>query len=171
LIPNGQWLTADESEKPMDMNRIQELLELMKKNGLRVLEVEEQGHRYKFEREGTQTVPAMVPAVVPQAAQHAAPVPGSAHPAKAAVSAAAEGNQTPIKSPMVGTFYRAPAPDAEPFIKVGDHVTADTVVCLVEAMKVMNEITAECSGTIRKITVENAQPVEFGQVMFLVEPD
>jgi acetyl-CoA carboxylase biotin carboxyl carrier protein len=156
----------------MDMNRIQELLELMKKNGLRVLEVEEQGHRYKFEREGTQTVPVMVPAVVPQAVQHAAaPVPGGAQPAKAAVPVVAEGNMKPIKSPMVGTFYRAPAPDAEPFVKVGDHVTADTVVCLVEAMKVMNEITAECSGTIRKITVENAQPVEFGQVMFLVEPD
>jgi len=156
---------------PMDMNRIQELLELMKKYGLQVLEVEEQGHRYKFEREKTQVAPTVMPVAVPQAPQHAAvQVPG-AQSAKAAVPGAAEGNLKPIKSPMVGTFYRAPAPDAEPFVKVGDHVTADTAVCIVEAMKVMNEITAECSGTIRKITVENAQPVEFGQVMFLVEPD
>ena len=157
---------------PMDMNRIQELLELMKKYGLQVLEVEEQGHRYKFEREKTQVAPAVVPVAVPQPPQHAAvQVPSSAQSAKAAVPGAAEGNQKPIKSPMVGTFYRAPAPDAEPFVKVGDHVTADTAVCIVEAMKVMNEITAECSGTIKKIAVENAQPVEFGQVLFLVEPD
>ena len=76
-----------------------------------------------------------------------------------------------IVSPIVGTFYRAPAPDTEPYVKVGDHIQKDQVVCIVEAMKLMNEIQSEISGTIAEILVENAQPVEFGQVLFLIKPD
>jgi len=77
----------------------------------------------------------------------------------------------PITSPIVGTFYRAPAPDAKPYVEVGDHVEEDTVVCIVEAMKVMNELKAGCRGTIVKILAENAQTVEYGQTLFLVRPD
>lgn len=80
-------------------------------------------------------------------------------------------NYFEIVSPIVGILYRAPAPDAEPYVKVGDHIERGQVVCIVEAMKLMNEIQSEVNGTIKKILVENAQPVEFGQVLFLVEPD
>ncbi|MCX7900200.1 MAG: acetyl-CoA carboxylase biotin carboxyl carrier protein, partial [Methylocystis sp.] len=82
----------------------------------------------------------------------------------------AQANLIEIKSPMVGTFYRAPSPEAEPYVTVGKEVEEDTVVCIIEAMKVMNEIKAETKGVIRKILVENATPVEFGQPLFLVEP-
>jgi len=76
-----------------------------------------------------------------------------------------------ITSPIVGTFYRAPSPDAAPFVKIGDHIEIGHAVCIVEAMKLMNEIQSEVSGTVEKILVENAQPVEFGQVMLLIKPD
>lgn len=81
-----------------------------------------------------------------------------------------ETEHIPIKSPMVGTFYRAPAPDEPPYVEVGDVVNEETVVCIVEAMKVMNEIKAECRGKVAKILVENGQPVEYGQPLFLIEP-
>jgi len=76
-----------------------------------------------------------------------------------------------ITSPMVGTFYAAPSPDSDPYVALGDGISSDTVVCVVEAMKVMNEIKAECSGTIAEICIQNAQPVEFGQVLFRVRPN
>lgn len=83
---------------------------------------------------------------------------------------AAEGNLTPIKSPMVGTFYRAPAPGAKPYVDVGQIISAGQVVCIVEAMKLMNEIESEVAGRVVKILVENGKPVEFGQTLFLIEP-
>ena len=86
-----------------------------------------------------------------------------------AVSLFADENLTPIPSPLVGTFYRAGSPDADPFVQVGTRVNKDTVVCIIEAMKVMNEIKAEASGVIKKILVENATAVQFGQPMFLIE--
>jgi acetyl-CoA carboxylase biotin carboxyl carrier protein len=76
----------------------------------------------------------------------------------------------PIKSPTPGTFYKAPSPDAEPFVKVGSRVTPTTVVCMIEAMKIFNEIPAECNGVIAEVLVENQQPVEYGQVLFQVDP-
>ncbi|HAU36722.1 MAG TPA: acetyl-CoA carboxylase biotin carboxyl carrier protein, partial [Phycisphaerales bacterium] len=79
-------------------------------------------------------------------------------------------NLLEVKSPMVGTFYAAPSPDSEPYIAVGQAISDDSVVCIVEAMKVMNEIKAECAGTITEVCVKNAQPVEFGQVLFRVKP-
>ena len=155
----------------MDMKRIEALLELMKKHGLQKLEVEEKGVRYNFEREGAgaafSTAAPMPPAIMPPMAQAAAPA-AHVHAEKAG---AHEAGASQIKAPMVGTFYRAAAPDAEPFVEAGDHVTPDTVVCIIEAMKVMNEITADCSGTITKVLLDNNQPVEYGQPLFLVEPD
>jgi acetyl-CoA carboxylase biotin carboxyl carrier protein len=111
------------------------------------------------------------------AASGAAPVvTASSTPALAAVAAAPSaaapagaGNQTAITSPMVGTFYRAPAPDADPYVEVGDTVTVGQTVCIVEAMKLMNEIESEVKGRVVKILVENTQPVEYGQKLFLVE--
>ena len=109
-----------------------------------------------------QQVPLFAPAPV-----HA-PV---AAPVVAAAPAPAVSKLAEIKSPMVGTFYRSPSPDAEPFIAVGKEVEPETVVCIIEAMKVMNEIKAETKGVIRKVCVENATSVEFGKPLFLVEPN
>jgi len=111
------------------------------------------------------------------AAAHAAPAPAAHAPAAPAAKAehapapaAAKEQFLEIKSPMVGTFYSAPSPDSEPYVSVDSPVGDDTVVCIVEAMKVMNEIKAECSGTVVEVCVQNAQPVEYGQVLFRVRP-
>lgn len=103
----------------------------------------------------------------------AAPMPVASHAAAAtpAASAAAADNLVNIPSPIIGTFYAAPSPDSLPYVKVGDHVTNDTVVCIIEAMKVMNEIKAETTGIIEKVMIPNGQAVEFGQVLFKVRPD
>ncbi|OGV47530.1 MAG: acetyl-CoA carboxylase, biotin carboxyl carrier protein [Lentisphaerae bacterium GWF2_44_16] len=106
------------------------------------------------------TVPAAAPATAPAASPDAQKAPGSSEPAK---------KLNTIDSPIVGTFYRAPSPEAVPFVKVGDKVNADSVVCIVEAMKVMNEIKAEKGGVIKEILIENGIPVEFGQPLFVLE--
>jgi acetyl-CoA carboxylase biotin carboxyl carrier protein len=97
--------------------------------------------------------------------------PAAAYPGAAPAAPTASDNLADIKSPIIGTFYSAPSPDSPPYVKAGDHVTPDTVVCIVEAMKVMNEIKAETSGTIEKVLITNGQVVEFGQVIFKVRPD
>jgi acetyl-CoA carboxylase biotin carboxyl carrier protein len=107
----------------------------------------------------TQPVPAAPPAT---------PTPPSSPP-PAAPPPETKSNVIEIKSPMLGTFYRSPSPDAEPFVQVGSHVDSDTVVCIIEAMKVFNEITADCSGKIVAVLVENAQPIEYGQVLYRVD--
>jgi acetyl-CoA carboxylase biotin carboxyl carrier protein len=107
--------------------------------------------------------PQVAHAPAPMAAAPAAPV-ASAAPAAAAPAAESGGKE--IVSPMVGTFYAAPTPEAPPFVTVGQQVTADTVVCIIEAMKVMNEIKADISGTVTEIAAENGSPVQFGQALF-----
>jgi len=156
----------------MDLARIQELLDLMKKYDLHVLKVKEEGVEYEFDRQMEKTQPVAAPMIMPPVMQHSVPVAGApVHSVPSAAPAnAVDAGCLAIKSPMVGTFYRAPSPDSEPYVKIGDHVSPDTVVCIVEAMKVMNEITADCSGTIKKILIENSKPVEYGQVLFVVEP-
>lgn len=99
------------------------------------------------------------------------PAPHVTPGAPAAAPAAAASNLTEIKSPMVGTYYRSPEPGAEPYIKTGSRVAPGQTLCIIEAMKIMNEIESEVSGTVREILVEDAQPVEFGQVLFRVEPN
>lgn len=115
----------------------------------------------------------------PQAAQvlAPAPLPAAAVAAPAAAAAAAAPAATPaastlkdVKSPMVGTFYKSPEPGAEPYVKVGSRIAVGQTVCIIEAMKIFNEIKAECSGTIAKVLVKNGEPVEFGQALFLVKP-
>jgi acetyl-CoA carboxylase biotin carboxyl carrier protein len=114
-------------------------------------------------------------AAAPMAIQVPAPMPAHAPdkavPREAARSAAPIAHLKEIRSPMVGTFYMAPEPGAEPYIKVGNRVTPGQTVCIIEAMKIMNEIEAEVSGVVREISVEDAQPVEFGQVLFRVDPN
>jgi len=146
----------------MDIKEIRQLVKLMVDNDLTELNIAEGENKVALKR-GAGDMPVIAAAQLPQALPAAAP--------------AAEAPATPdeklleIKSPMVGTFYAAPSPDSDPYTSNGDAVGQETVVCIVEAMKVMNEIKAECSGTIVEICVQNAQPVEFGQVLFRVRPN
>lgn len=150
-----------------DLLRIKQLVRLMRDNDLSEIDMQQENSRLRLRR-GTTQVVAAAPAPVPVAAAPAAPVP-STEPASAAKPAAASSSLTEIKCPIVGTFYAASSPDVEAFVKVGSRVNADSVVCIVEAMKVFNEIQAGCSGTIREILVENGAPVEYGQVLYRVE--
>ena len=143
----------------MDLKDIKAIIDLMQKNGLTAFEMEKGGFRISLAKE-TGYAPAMTYAAPPAAASAPAAAPASAEPA----APAASGKEIP--SPMVGTFYSAPSPESPSFVKVGQKVTPDTVVCIIEAMKVMNEIKAEVSGTITEIAAENGQPVQFGQALF-----
>ncbi len=154
----------------MDIREIKKILDMMKENDLAEFEMEDQGFRLAVKRRSGSEGPFMV-AAAPIAAH--APAPAAAAPAPAAPAVPAKDEDADlisIPAPIVGTFYRSPAPDAESFVTVGQEVDENTVVCIVEAMKVMNEIKAECRGVIRKILVENATAVQFGQVLFKVEP-
>jgi acetyl-CoA carboxylase biotin carboxyl carrier protein len=153
----------------LELKDIKAIIDLMKKNDLSVFEMEKDGFRLKLQKgAGEQTVfaatamPQMIAAPVPSGP---APIPG------AAPGAASEPSEKPgkeITSPMVGTFYRAGSPESPPFVDVGQEVTEDTVVCIIEAMKVMNEIKAEVRGVIAEVVAENAKPVQFGQALFKV---
>lgn len=152
-----------------DLKKVKELIELMIENDLVEVEIAEGDSKIHLKRPGHSQAPAAIapiPIIAPAAAMPAAPVAQPRPPQEQAVD-----NLVNIISPIVGTFYSAPSPDSEPYIKVGDHVTPDTVVCIVEAMKVMNEIKAEKAGTIEKIMVSNGQAVEFGQPLFKIRPD
>ena len=147
----------------IDIRKLKELVRLMVENDLSELDLKDQEETVSIKRHGQAGEP-----VVHQAPVQAAPAPE----APAADSAPKpEHDGAAIESPMVGTFYSAVNPDSEPFVKVGDTVGPDTVVCLVEAMKVFNELKAGCSGTIEKILVTNGQSVEFGQKLFLIRPN
>ena len=153
----------------MELKDIKAVIDLMKKNDLSVFEMEKDGFKLKLQKgAGDQTVFA-APPVAPVAP---APAASAESPAAAAAPTAppAEkgGALKDILSPMVGTFYRASSPEAPPFVDVGKEVTEDTVVCIIEAMKVMNEIKAETKGVIAEIVAEGGKPVQFGQVLFRV---
>jgi acetyl-CoA carboxylase biotin carboxyl carrier protein len=150
----------------IDLETVRQLLALMSEHDLSELEIEQDDLVVRL-RKGPAAGPAVSMAAMPAAA------PQSAAPAPAAVPApvAAAPELPAIKSPMVGTFYVASSPEAEPFVEVGDHVMEDSVVCVIEAMKVFNEIRAETSGTIEKVCVKNEQTVEFGTPLFIVRPD
>jgi acetyl-CoA carboxylase biotin carboxyl carrier protein len=156
----------------MDLKEIKAILRLMEGNDVEELEFEDQGRRVRIRRRSG-TVVAPQPAAAPLAPVLPQVAPATVLPAAAAPAAPASPETSgliPIQSPMVGTFYRAPAPGADPYVKEGDVIHKGTVLCIIEAMKLMNEIEAEVKGRISKILVENAQPVEFGQNLFLVEP-
>ena len=155
---------------------IKRLIELVEDSEIDVLEVSSWGRRVKITRKQSSlngSAPQSVNSVVPETVAHVAPPDQSpAAPAPATVpekTPEVGANTVEIKAPMVGTFYSAPSPESPPFVKVGDSVGEGTVVCIVEAMKLMNEIESEVSGKIVKALVENGQPVEFGQPLFLVD--
>ena len=145
----------------MDLQNVMKLLELMEARHLDEIEVEQGDVHIRLRKGG------MPPVVMPIAAAPVAAAPQAA-PAASDAEKAAEANLAKITSPMVGTFYRAASPDAEPFVNEGDHVAADQVVCIIEAMKVMNEIKAETEGEVVSVLIENGESVEFGQPMVTI---
>jgi acetyl-CoA carboxylase biotin carboxyl carrier protein len=154
----------------MDLKEIKQLLKLMDEHGLTEFALERADEKLMLRREGRGV--ALPPAPASLAAHgYAAPAaPALAAPAAPAVPAEAKEDEAvrAITSPMVGTFYASPSPDSEPYAHVGGNVGPDTVVCIIEAMKIMNEIKAELSGAITQVCVKNGQSVEFGQVLFKV---
>ena len=163
---------VDQPAASVNMDELRELIGLLTDNGLAELELEREGFRVRLKREGVLGAAGevLVPVAasarpLPQAAPAAALTPP--HPGAQAETAASEDQGLHIiPSPIVGTFYRSPSPTAEPFVKIGSNVEAETIVCIIEAMKLMNEIQAEISGEVVKIYVENGQPVEYGQPLF-----
>lgn len=154
------YAVEGEEEGEMKLNEVKELIELLNKTDINELSIETEGNKIAIRKGLAMT------------AQPAAPVTEVAAPAAVEKPEAEDASDlTPITSPMVGTFYRAPAPDAPPFVEVGGYVEKGQTVCIVEAMKLMNEIEAEESGKIVKILVENGQSVEYGQSMFLIEEE
>ena len=156
----------------METRLIQRLVRIMQKGDLSDLEVEDSnaGLRVRLKRGGDPAAGAMVQPVVHVTGApgpHAGAVPAGQPPAAAAAEVVPAG--TPFESPMVGTFYSSASPDAEAFVEVGDQVGPETVLCIIEAMKVMNEIKAETSGTVVEVLVGNGEPVEFGQPLFLLK--
>ena len=154
----------------MDIKDIKAIIDLMKKNSITEFELERQDSKIRLKR-GTNggapviqydelaaagSVPIMPPVALPPAPVGTAPIPAT--------------NEIEVKSPMIGTFYRAPSPEATSYVEVGSEINPDSVVCIIEAMKVMNEIKAEVKGIITQVLVENAKPVEFGQPLFKVRP-
>ncbi len=163
----------------MDLKELKELIKLVTEKGITEFEIEREGFRLRICRPSEHPVPVAPPAPVivqspavlptqPAVVQLAPPVvPATTAPQPQAT--APEPELHIIKSPIVGTFYRSPSPTTDPFVKIGDNVEQETVVCIIEAMKLMNEIHAETTGEIVKVFVENAQPVEYGQPLFGVK--
>ena len=154
----------------MDLKDIKAIIDLMKKNSITEFELERQDFKIRLKRGGNSVAPYEDVAMPTNIAS--LPIAGPVAPTAALPSGspAATTSEIEIKSPMIGTFYRAPSPESAPYVEIGTEVNPDTVVCIIEAMKVMNEIKAESRGVITQILVENAKPVEFGQPMFKVRP-
>ena len=156
----------------MDLKEIKAIIDLMKKNSLSEFELEEKEFKIKLKRPIGGGAPMVTPVDDPELTaftQLARPAAGPVASVPAS-GAAANSGDLDIKSPMIGTFYRSPSPDSAAYVEVGAEVGPDTVVCIIEAMKVMNEIKAETRGIITSILSDNAKPVEFGQPLFKVRP-
>lgn len=161
----------------MDIKQVQELIRFVSKSGVNEVSIEEKDFKITIKTNQAPTyVNATIPAPVlpaaaaPQPAPVAQPVAAAPQPPVAAAPVVEASNYITIKSPMIGTFYRSSSPDKPSFVNVGDEVGAGQVICIIEAMKLFNEIESEVSGRIVKVLVENASPVEYDQPLFLVEP-
>ncbi len=159
----------------MKTSEIRDLIDFISKSGLNEVNIETSELKLQVKREPDQKVFKSTPVVAPVAAPVVAAAPSAPvapKVEKAASADAGSGKKTlEIKSPMIGTFYRSASPDTPPFASVGDKIGKGQTVCIIEAMKLFNEIESEVSGTIVKVLVENATPVEYDQVLFIVEPD
>jgi acetyl-CoA carboxylase biotin carboxyl carrier protein len=166
----------------MDLSLVKKLVKLLSESDVDEIEIEEEGKKVRIAKHPQRVAPPVTwshelpgPGVTPPPAIVAGPAAGVA-PASVpaaipvpAPAAAPPANIVEIRSPIVGTFYRAPAPDAAPFVQVGSDVRSGTVLCIVEAMKLMNEIESDVAGKVARVMVENGQPVEYDQVLFLIE--
>ncbi len=148
----------------MDLRKLKTLIDLVSESNISELEITEAEGKVRIVKAGAATAPVVATAGAAPAAAGAVP-----HVALAAPAAAAEPEGKVIKSPMVGTFYRAASPGAKTFVELGDEIKEGEPVCIIEAMKIMNEIESDCAGRIKRILCENGQAVEFGQPLFIVE--
>ena len=153
----------------MNVKEIKEMIALMNENGLIELEIEKDGLKLRLRKSNGGITSEFSVTPVQQVVHTTAPEVQAA-PAAAKEAEALTKGLVEIKSPMVGTFYRAPAPDAPPYVQEGQSIEIGQVVCIIEAMKLMNEIKSEVRGKVVRISIDNADPVEFGQVIFLIEP-
>ena len=155
----------------MDIRKIKKLIELLEESGIAEIEIKEGEEALRISRMSSGTAVAHVPSVaMPLAAPM--PVPQAAAPAASAAAAPvakAKANEHVITAPMVGTFYGAPSPGAKPFVEIGDEIKVGQVLCIIEAMKMMNQIEADKAGRVTSIMARNGDPVEFGQPLFVVE--
>ena len=150
----------------MDLRKLKALIDLVEKSGIAELEITEGEEKVRIAKQGSAgPAPTYVHHAAP--ALHA-PAPVAPLPAAAETASAAEPEGHPVKAPMVGTFYRSGAPGSAPFVEIGQTVKAGDTLCIIEAMKLMNEIEADASGVIKAILVENGQPVEYGQPLFII---
>jgi oxaloacetate decarboxylase alpha subunit len=157
----GELRIRQEGGIVVNLKEIKEMIRLMDENNLVEFEIEKNGLKLRLKKESKGEITTHVERIVPAAA------PKEEIPM---VAREAPRNVVEVKAPMVGTFYRAPAPDAPPFVEVGSVIEEGEVLCIIEAMKLMNEIKSEIKGKIVEIPVENGEPIEFGQVLFVVEP-
>jgi acetyl-CoA carboxylase biotin carboxyl carrier protein len=156
----------------VDLKDIKAIIDLMRKNSIAEFELEREGFKIRLKR-GAGAGTVTVGPVMYENGTSAAPLATALPPVTATAALTAKSGAPPeadIKSPMIGTFYRAPSPDAAPYVEMGTEVDADSVVCIIEAMKVMNEIKAEARGVVTQVLVENGKPVEFGQPLFKIRP-
>jgi acetyl-CoA carboxylase biotin carboxyl carrier protein len=154
----------------MDIKQIQDLIRFVSKSGVNEVAIEQKDFKITIKTAGEPTVVHATLPLQSAAAPAPAAVAPAAAPAAAAPAVADTSNYVTIKSPMIGTFYRSSSPDKPLFVNVGDEIKAGAVVCIIEAMKLFNEIESEVSGRIVKVLVDNASPVEYDQPLFLVEP-
>ena len=164
----GHPLTEDTT---LDLTKIKQVVDLMKKSDLSEFEIQDQEFKLRIKRDlpGRAFAPAPAPAAAPAYAAPAAPAPAPAAPGAPAAAPAVDPKIKTINSPMVGTFYTTPSPEHPPFVAVGTSIKVDSVVCIIEAMKVMNEIPSEIAGTVVECLVANGTSVEFGQPLFRVK--
>ena len=153
----------------IDLEFIQQLIKALDDSGVDSLELERGGTRIRLEKTPPSASTPDVEIVSPPGSLHSGPRAGVVL-TEADLSESVPSDLIEITAPMVGTFYHAPAPDAQPYVKMGSSVSPGDTVCIIEAMKLMNELESEVSGAITEILVENAQPVEFGQVLFRIDP-
>ena len=154
----------------MDLKDIKAIIDLMKKNSIAEFEMEKQDFKIRLKRVNT-NVP--VDETLPQAggSELSTRIPATTQSSVSIVPGSASAEEVEIKSPMIGTFYVSPSPEAASYVEMGSEVSPETVVCIIEAMKVMNEIKAEVRGIVTKVLVDNAKPVEFGQPLFRIKPN
>lgn len=151
----------------MDLRKLKKLIDLVEESGIAELELTEGEEKVRISRQPPSGHMPFAPAYMPAPYAHPPAAPAAAAPAaEAAVPAEPEGHV--VKSPMVGTFYRSPSPDAKPFVEVGSSVSAGDTLCIIEAMKLLNQIEADQGGIIKAILAENGQPVEYGESLFII---